>query len=54
MLSREYETWNRPHLVLDTATTRVEALVDRIVARIAFTRDVGPTAEFARIRSGHD
>jgi predicted kinase len=38
VLSREYETWSRPHLVLDTATMAVQPVVDQIVASIRSAR----------------
>lgn len=38
VLSREYEPWSRPHLVLDTATMALEPIVDQIVASIASAR----------------
>jgi predicted kinase len=42
--SREYETWSRPHLVLDTATMGVEPIVDRIVASIESARTMTPSS----------
>lgn len=44
VLSREYETWSRPHLVLDTATMAVEPIVDRIVASIGSARTKTPSS----------
>jgi len=35
---RGYEPWERPHLVLDTATTPVEAAVDRVAALVGMLR----------------
>jgi predicted kinase len=43
VLGREYEAWSRPHLVLDTATTTVEPIVDRIVASIGSARTQAPS-----------
>jgi hypothetical protein len=48
VLSREYETWSRPHLVLDTATTAVDLIVDRIVASIASARAKTPSSSWSR------
>ncbi len=32
--ARDYEPWNRPHLIIDTATTAIEEAVTTILARI--------------------
>jgi predicted kinase len=44
VLNREYETWSRPHLVIDTATMAVEPIVDRIVASVAAARTKMPSS----------
>jgi len=38
VLEREYEPWNREHLVIDTATTSPESAVDMIAARMTSDR----------------
>jgi predicted kinase len=43
VLSREYETWTRPHLVFDTATMAVDPIVDRIVGSIGAARSTTPS-----------
>lgn len=48
VLSREYEAWSRPHLVLDTATMGVEPIVDHIVASIASARAKTPSSNSGR------
>lgn len=44
VLSREYEAWSRPHLVLDTATMAVEPVVDLILASIGSARTKTPSS----------
>jgi hypothetical protein len=42
VLQREYESWERPHLVLDTAATPVSVMIEQIEAEMDAVRAQRP------------
>jgi predicted kinase len=54
ILRREYDPWNRPHLIIDSATTAARKAADLIAAEISSARERQALAAIPDNRCRHD